>query len=83
MHSKFSVLKTKNFLNFFDIVLILQVNETVKTCLCLSCTDYIHVGYDLKQLFIGSEGTLGVITKTALLLPPKPNVCMLAVYYMD
>ena len=31
-----------------------------------------NTGYDLKQLFIGSEGTLGIITKAAILLPPKP-----------
>ena len=29
-------------------------------------------GYDLKQMFIGSEGTLGVITAAALKLYPKP-----------
>jgi len=30
-------------------------------------------GYDLKQLFIGSEGTLGVITGAALRLSPDPG----------
>jgi FAD/FMN-containing dehydrogenase len=29
-------------------------------------------GYDLKQVFIGSEGTLGIITAAALKLAPKP-----------
>ncbi|MDF1587107.1 FAD-binding oxidoreductase [Marinimicrococcus flavescens] len=32
-----------------------------------------NAGYDLKQLFIGSEGTLGVITRAVLRLWPKPR----------
>ena len=32
-----------------------------------------NAGYDLKQLFIGSEGTLGIITKSVMRLYPKPK----------
>jgi FAD/FMN-containing dehydrogenase len=32
-----------------------------------------NTGYDLKQLFIGSEGTLGVVTRAVLRLRPKPS----------
>ncbi|KAG8467738.1 hypothetical protein KFE25_006790 [Diacronema lutheri] len=42
-----------------------------------------NTGYDVKQLFIGSEGTLGVITGVAIALPKLPNSVQLAYLAVD
>ena len=62
-----------------DMVLGLEVvlpDGTVVTSLNKMLKN--NAGYDLKQLFIGSEGTLGVITRIVLRLFPKPGCTMSA-----
>ncbi|XP_004637503.1 D-2-hydroxyglutarate dehydrogenase, mitochondrial [Octodon degus] len=45
---------------------------------CLTSLRKDNTGYDLKQLFIGSEGTLGVITAVSILCPPRPKAVNVA-----
>lgn len=42
-----------------------------------------NAGYDLKQLFIGSEGTLGVVTQAVLRLFPAPRTTSTALLGMN
>jgi FAD/FMN-containing dehydrogenase len=46
-----------------DGTVISSMNDVIKN----------NTGYDLKQLFIGSEGTLGVVTRAVLRLRPRPR----------
>ncbi|XP_068136703.1 D-2-hydroxyglutarate dehydrogenase, mitochondrial [Hyperolius riggenbachi] len=45
---------------------------------CLNSLRKDNTGYDLKQLFIGSEGTLGIITAVSILCPRKPSAINVA-----
>ncbi|RKP10458.1 D-lactate dehydrogenase 2 mitochondrial precursor [Thamnocephalis sphaerospora] len=38
-----------------------------------------NTGYDLKQLFIGSEGTLGLVTGVTVSTPRRPNASSIAI----
>jgi FAD/FMN-containing dehydrogenase len=42
-----------------------------------------NTGYDLKQLFIGSEGTLGIVCRAVLRLVPLPRTQKVALVSLD
>ena len=56
-----------------DGTLMTSLNKMIKN----------NAGFDLKQLFIGSEGTLGIITRTVLRLHPQPGCTMAALCGID
>ena len=45
---------------------------------CLNTLKKDNTGYHLKHLFIGSEGTLGVVTKVAIQCPTLPKAINVA-----
>lgn len=45
---------------------------------CMSTLRKDNTGYDLKQMFIGSEGTLGIITAISILCPQRPSAVSVA-----
>lgn len=56
--------------------LVLGVEAVLADGTVLSCLNRMlknNAGYDLKQLFIGTEGTLGVVTRADLRLLPRPR----------
>ncbi|OAD59077.1 D-2-hydroxyglutarate dehydrogenase, mitochondrial [Eufriesea mexicana] len=50
---------------------------------CLSTLKKNNTGYHLKHLFIGSEGTLGIVTKVAIQCPPLPAAINVAFLGLD
>ncbi|WRT69360.1 uncharacterized protein IL334_006344 [Kwoniella shivajii] len=42
-----------------------------------------NTGFDIKQLFIGSEGTIGIITAISILCPRRPSAMNVAVFSLD
>lgn len=50
---------------------------------CLSSMKKDNTGYDLKHMFIGSEGTLGFVTKVSIGCPPRPRAVNLALLSLN
>ncbi|CAH1117954.1 unnamed protein product [Phaedon cochleariae] len=80
-------LKLLRYGNLHGNVLGLEVVKADGTIIdCLSTLKKDNTGFHLKHLFIGSEGTLGFITKVALQCPTRPksvNVAFLGLNNFD
>ena len=60
--------KTKD--RVLSLEVVLPTGEVVQVgSRCTKCVS----GYNLKELFVGSEGTLGIVTKTTLKISPIPE----------
>ncbi|WWC93154.1 uncharacterized protein L201_008121 [Kwoniella dendrophila CBS 6074] len=42
-----------------------------------------NTGFDIKQLFIGSEGTIGIITAVSIMCPRRPSAMNVAVFSLE
>ncbi len=62
---------TKDYV--LDLEVVLPTGEIIHTG---ARTLKNSTGYNLTQLMVGSEGTLGVVTKASLKLVPMPNTRM-------
>ncbi|QPC73658.1 hypothetical protein HYE68_004410 [Fusarium pseudograminearum] len=56
-------------------------NGTIISDLCTLRKN--NTGYDIKQLFIGAEGTLGIITKIAIQCPQRSPAVNVAVFGLE
>ena len=54
----------------FSFVQVLADGQIID---CLSTLRKDNTGYHLKHTFIGSEGTLGVVTAVSILCPRRPS----------
>ncbi len=76
--------RTFKYGNTKDYVINLEVVLWDGTIIETNCNLAKNVtGYNLTSLFIGSEGTLGIITKITLKLIPKPETRLLTLAYFD
>lgn len=70
---------TKDYV--LDLTVVLASGEIIKTG---ANTIKNATGFNLTQLFVGSEGTLGVITEATFRLVPKPeDTALMLVYFKD
>lgn len=69
---------TKDYV--IDLTVVLANGEIIKTG---SNTAKNSTGYHLSQLFIGSEGTLGIVVEALVKLIPKPEGSKVILAYFD
>lgn len=69
---------TKDYI--IDMLVVMANGELIRTG---SNTIKNATGYNLGSLFIGSEGTLGIVVEATLKLIPKPEVTQVIMAYFD